>query len=188
LAVVTVQLVDGDVFDLDDTVATVLPEAPVQWRAVTVKHLLTHTSGLPHWCELPGFDPSIAMDAQQRLAPLLEASLLSEPGAMWRYSSPGYMVLSAVLARAARRPYADLARELIMDKLALDGTTILTEPTGEVARGYCDGRPPWDLSSVPGTGDVWSTAVDVAAFITAVHNGALLSVRAHEVLRERASR
>lgn len=173
VAVVSLLAVDQGLLGLDDAVATLLPEAPAQWRAVTLKHLLTHTSGLPHWCERPGFDPAIVLEPEQRLEQLLDAPLDGEPGAVWRYSSPGYIVLSAVLERATGRAYSDLARELIIDKLALSGTTIGSPPSDQVARGYRDGQdvPPWDLSTMPGTGDVWSTALDVAAFITALHEG-----------------
>jgi CubicO group peptidase (beta-lactamase class C family) len=186
VAVVTLMMVERDVFGLDDAVATLLPEAPGRWSAVTLKHLLTHTSGLPHWCELRGFDPAVAVDPNQRLADFLDASLTDEPGAVWRYSSPGYIVLSAVLERASGRSYADLARELIIDDLALTGTTIGTQPTGEFARGYHGGQsvPSWDLLSMPGTGDVWSHAPDVATFVTAVHDGTLLLPRARALLRE----
>jgi CubicO group peptidase (beta-lactamase class C family) len=185
VAVVSVLLAERGVLALDNAVGALLPEAPTHWRAVTLEHLLTHTSGLPHWGALAGFDPAVPMDPAQRLPHLLDAALVSEPGAAWRYSSPGYIVLSAVLAHVTRRDYADLARELIIDKLALEGTTVASEPIGALARGYRDGQPvaPWDLSGMPGTGDVWSTAFDVAAFVTAVHDGGLLPPRAQELLR-----
>jgi CubicO group peptidase (beta-lactamase class C family) len=47
---------------------------------------------------------------------------------------------------------------------------------GPVASGYREGEPvePWDLGSMPGTGDVWSTADDLAQFVSALHTGGLL--------------
>jgi CubicO group peptidase (beta-lactamase class C family) len=184
VAVVAVQLADNGTLDLEQPVASLLPEAPPGWRSVTVRQLLTHTSGLPHWCELPGFDPQAVMGSEERLIRLLQAPL-ARPGATWRYSSPGYILLSAVLERVSGRSYGDLARDVIVDRVPLPGTTIGHEPSTAPARGYRAGEPvaPWDLSRMPGTGDVWSTARDVAAFVTAVHTGALLSSAAQHVLR-----
>jgi CubicO group peptidase (beta-lactamase class C family) len=75
---------------------------------------------------------------------------------------------------------------VIVDRLALSGTTIGGRPSGAWARGYRAGEPvaSWDLSGMPGTGDVWSTARDIAAFVTAVHTGALLSPAAQQLLRQ----
>jgi CubicO group peptidase (beta-lactamase class C family) len=185
VAVVALLLADQGVLQLDDSVASFLPEAPTQWQGVTLRHLMTHTSGLPHWCDLPGFDPAAAFAPQQRVQLLLSTRLQHEPGAMWAYSSPGYILLAAAIERAARSRYIDLAGELIVEHLALMNTTIGSVPRGEAARGYRDEQPvpSWNLESMPGTGDVWSSALDVATFITAVHAGALLSPQAQSTFR-----
>jgi len=186
VAVVALLLADRGLVRVDDSVATFLPEAPKQWKAVRLRHLMTHTSGLPHWCELPGFNPAVPDSPQRRLQQFLNSPLDNVPGEVWRYSSPGYVVLSAVLERAAQRRYADLATELIIKRLALANTTIASMPDRLVARGYRAGLPvpPWDLHSMPGTGDVWSSAVDVARFITALHEGGLLPPRLQVMLRD----
>lgn len=185
VAVVSLLLADRGVLRLDDPVAALLPEAPPQWQKVTLQQLMTHTSGLPHWSDRPGFDPSVAVAPERRLRHFLGVPLPDGAGATWQYSSPGYVVLGAAVERAARRRYADLARELIIDPLALAATTIGTTPKGQIARGYRRGQPvpPWDLASMPGTGDVWSSALDVGAFLTALHDGGLLPPSALTILR-----
>jgi CubicO group peptidase (beta-lactamase class C family) len=186
VAAVTLMLAERGALNLDDPVSTLLPEAPRGWDSVTLQELLTHTSGLPHWCALPGFDPSVALPAVARLQHFLAAPGPGDAGRTWQYSSPGYVVLSAVVERAARRRYADLVRELVIDPLALAGTTVGERADNPVARGYSHGEPvaPWDLTSMPGTGDVWSTARDIATFVTALHDGGLLPPRARALLRE----
>lgn len=183
VACVALILADQGVLGLDDRVSSLLPGCPAQWSRVSVRQLLNHTSGMRHWGELPGFDPSQTLDPGDRLACLLEAPLSGEPGRSWLYSSPGYVVLGAVLARAAQRPYAALVHTYVLDPLRLDATSVGSAPDG-VARGYRDGVPvpTWPLHTMPGTGDICSTARDLARFLTALHTGALLPGTTQSVL------
>ena len=113
-AIVALNLVDQGVLALADPVTSVLTEASAQWQTVTLQHLLTHTSGLGHWSERPGFDPAQSLEPAERLALLLAAPLTSSPGVQWRYSSPGYIVLSAVLETVAGAGYAQLVEDQII--------------------------------------------------------------------------
>jgi CubicO group peptidase (beta-lactamase class C family) len=175
-AVVALNLVDRGVLALEDPVTSVLTECPAHWQGVTVQQLLTHTSGMGHWCERPGFDPAQALAPSERLPLLLQAPLITSPGAQWRYSSPGYIVLSAVLRRAGQTRYSRLVAEHIIEPLALSDTTVGQAWAVGAALGYKSGAPvtPWELHTMPGTGDIWSSADDIARFVTAVHQGGLL--------------
>jgi CubicO group peptidase (beta-lactamase class C family) len=185
-AAVALLLVDRGALTLDDPVARMLAGASPQWSDVAVHQLLTHTSGMNHWCELPGFDPAVQLDPADRLTELLTAPLVDPPGRRWRYSSPGYIVLSAVLESAAATRYADLVHDLIIRRLGLRDTTVGKPRSSGMARGYRGGQPvtPWDLHTMPGTGDIWSTAEDLTRFLTALHTGGLLSVRAQATFHE----
>ena len=171
---------------LSDTVAAVLPHAPSQWTDVSVQQLLTHTSGMGHWCDRPGFDPSTQLDPANRIALLLAAPVDDPATRIWRYSSPGYVVLSAVLERAAGRCYGTLVEEMIIDRLGLRNTSIGHAHGPGMARGYRGAAPVemWNLHTMPGTGDIWSSAADVARFVTALHSGGLLPARAQAVIHD----
>ena len=165
--------------ELGEPVARWLPGGLPQWRRVTLHHLLTHTAGVRHWDGAPGFEPSQPMDIADRLALILRAPLLSEPGTRWRYSSPGYLLVGHIVARASGRAYPDFLAERVLSPLGLTSTTVGGVPAGAaVARGYRRGRPvaPWDLSAIPGTGDLCSTVGDLARYTTALHTGTLLGV------------
>jgi CubicO group peptidase (beta-lactamase class C family) len=185
-AAVALLLADQGVVGLDDPVRRHLPIAPSQWEDVSLRQLMTHTAGVSHWSELAAFVPSAPMHAAERLAGLLDGPLVARPGSEWRYSSPGYIVLAGALAAASGRPYAELARELIVDRLGLQATTIGEPPGDAAAAGYRDGEPvaPWELHTMPGTGDVWSSASDLLRFVTALHTGALLPSSQQDVFRE----
>ena len=111
----------------------------------------------------------------ERLALLLEAPLHAPPGSQWCYSSPGYMVLSAVLETVTERPYAQLVTEEIIEPLGLGDTTVGRSTVSNGALGYRGGErvTPWDLHTMPGTGDIWSTADDIARFVAARYDGDL---------------
>src|ERR1043166_6589134 len=56
VAVALLLLAERGALRLDDPVTRWLPDAPPQWNRVTIHHLLTHTAGVAHWGDDPGFD------------------------------------------------------------------------------------------------------------------------------------
>lgn len=85
-------LVESGQLDLGEPVARWLPEGPLQWRQVTLHHLLSHTAGVPHWLEAPGLDPAEPVGISERLEIIQATPLRSAPGAQWHYSSPGFVL------------------------------------------------------------------------------------------------
>ncbi len=149
---------------------------PAQWRQVTLHHLLSHTSGVPHWREAPGLDPAEPMRISERLRIIQATPLRTEPGAQWHYSSPGFVLAGFILARASGQPYWQFLAEKILSPLQLTQTSMGDVPDA-AARGYRDGQPvtPWDPGAMPGTGDIWSTAGDLTRFTAALHSGELIT-------------
>jgi CubicO group peptidase (beta-lactamase class C family) len=175
---------DGKVI-LDEPVQRWFPGCPPPWQQITLHHLLTHTSGIRHWDEAPGFDITEPMDLAKRLTLFQQAPLRTAPGTQWQYSSPGYIVVGQIVEQASGQPYAEFLTERILAPLGLTSTTAGRWPaTGAVARGYHDGSPVtlWDLSAMPGTGDICSTVGDLARFSAAVHTGSLLTARSRQAL------
>ena len=179
VAACTLLLVDRGTIDLDQPVTRHLPLSDRHWDEVSVRHLLTHTSGMNHWGDQPGFDVSAPMRGDQRLPLLLAAPRFGRSGDAFRYSSPGYIVLSAVLAAASGTSYQELAHELVVEPLGLADTHLGSPGPGPVALGYRRGEPvePWDLGEMAGTGDAWSTVGDLARLVSAWHTGALAPSR-----------
>jgi CubicO group peptidase (beta-lactamase class C family) len=169
-------LAESGRLDLHEPVARWLPEGPPQWRQVTLHHLLSHTAGVPHWLEAPGLDPAEPMPISERLQVIQATPLRTEPGAQWHYSSLGFVLAGLIAERASGQPYSQLLAEQILSPLQLTQTTVGGTPAA-AARGYRDGQPvpPWDLDAMPGTGDIWSTAGDLARFTAALHGGELVT-------------
>jgi len=171
-------LADRGALHLHEPVTAWLPGCPPAWRQVTLHHLVTHTSGIGHWSQAPGFVPDQPMSLEERIDLLLTAPLLDPPGTRWRYSSPGYLMVGHLLARAAGTPYATFLTEEILATLGMTSTTAGPAPDGPgSARGHHAGQPVplWDASAMTGTGDLRSTVEDLVHHLHAVHTGSLLS-------------
>jgi CubicO group peptidase (beta-lactamase class C family) len=176
-AVAAMLLAESGQLDLAEPVARWLPGGPPQWQRVTLHHLLTHTAGVRHWGDAPGFDASQPVDLAERIALIQRAPLLTDPGTRWHYSSPGYLLAGHIVAQASGQPYARFITEQILIPLGLSSTSAGGPPAGAAAaRGYRNGQPvaPWPLSAMPGTGDICSTVGDLVHFTAAVHSGSLI--------------
>jgi CubicO group peptidase (beta-lactamase class C family) len=169
-------LAESGQLDLAEPVGRWLPGSPPQWQRVTLHHLLSHTAGIPHWHEAPGLDPADPVPVSERLRTIQATPLRTEPGARWRYSSPGFLLAGYIVQEAAGQPYAEFLAERILSPLQLTQTTVGGVPGG-AARGYQDAQPvvPFDLGAMPGTGDIWSTAGDLTRFTAALHRGELVT-------------
>jgi CubicO group peptidase (beta-lactamase class C family) len=179
-------LVDSGHLDLAEPVARWLPAGPQVWQRITLHQLLSHTSGLGHWSEVPGLDPSQSLSSAEQLTLIQQAPLRSEPGATWHYSSPGFLLVGHIVAQASGQPYPDFVAGHILSPLGLACTSLGGVPSGgPVARGYLAGRPvpAWDLDTMGGTGDIWSTAGDLTRFTAALHDGALVSAGSLRAMR-----
>jgi CubicO group peptidase (beta-lactamase class C family) len=160
-------LEDGKI-RLDEPVRSYLPEFP--HRRVTIRHLLTHTSGLPVGLSLRGLTPA------QARARVLQAPLQRNPGAAVEYSDIGFIVLWEALQRAAGEPLPKLLSRRIYQPLGMRATRFLPgegcqrcAPTkhlknGTAVRGLVHDPLAAALGGVAGHAGLFSTAHDLARF------------------------
>jgi len=118
-------LYDEDAFQLDDPLVRYLPEfAQREFKKVTLRHLLTHTSGLPD---------QVPSNAQLRseLSPLsdfvqacrsLEFSF--EPGSNYEYSSMGILLACTVAQRIAQLPISELVQQRVLNPLKMNDSAL----------------------------------------------------------------
>ena len=121
---------------LDGAVASYLPEfAREDKRAVTVRQLLTHTSGLPAWRPLYLL---AAGDRARALETIASQPLEQVPGARVIYSDLGFITLGLLLQRVSGSPLADLAREQIFAPLGLRRTFFNPEKSLQTGVAACE--------------------------------------------------
>jgi CubicO group peptidase (beta-lactamase class C family) len=126
-AYAVLRLVDAKVLDLDRALYEYLPltdAAGARMRRVTIRQVLSHTTGLANWRQQPG--------------PLEPAE---EPGHHFSYSGEAYVYLQRVLEAATGKPFAQVMREQVLDPLGMKHSSYVWLPEFEsrMAAGY-DGK------------------------------------------------
>ena len=178
-------LVEDGRLRLDDPVRRWLPSLPPAADAVTIHHLLAHTSGLIDYEDVlpPGLDRQLS-DAD--VLAILEGQdrLYFPPGSAYRYSNSAYALLTRIVVAATGQDYAGFLRERIFQPLGMTGTVAFEEGVSTVAhRAYghsdIDGR--WvrsdqsPTSAVLGDGGIYSSIDDLAKWDAALYDDRLLS-------------
>jgi CubicO group peptidase (beta-lactamase class C family) len=133
-ATAIMMLVEEGKLALDDHLTTFFPDAPPAWKPITVRHLLTHTSGIPDI--FGGTEDSLytkgVVDfhrdySEEDLERAFAAQPLDfEPGSRWSYSNAGYQLLGFVIRRVTGQDYATFLRERILLPLGMTQTTIFS--------------------------------------------------------------
>jgi len=108
---------------LDDSITGPLPELPAWACAVTVRHLLTHTSGLVDYEEVMRSDQKAQMYDRDVLMLLAEQTVTRfAPGAKYQYSNSGYALLAMIVERVSGRPFATFLSDCIFTPLHMNST------------------------------------------------------------------
>lgn len=172
-AVLVMKAVERGLLSLDDTVARWFPQVRNADR-ITVRHLLTHRSGLHNFTDNPGyFRWTTAPCSAARMLDTVAAQRADfEPGEKYAYSNTGFVLLTRILEEASGKAYGDLLKRWILRPGRLRETYLPTDPDTSLgsARSYIwllGGwrRQPVTHPSVPtGAGAIRSTAGDIARF------------------------
>jgi uncharacterized protein YbbC (DUF1343 family) len=166
-------LVDQDRVSLDEPAATYLPELAIAGKeAMTVRDLLTHTSGLA--VETPYAD--YALGIEEAIRKIAGFPRKSAPGGQYRYSDLGFIVLGEIVRRVSGDRLDTFAREHVyaplgmqetgfLPSLALKARAALTEPReGVWMRGVVHDPRAYLLGGVAGHAGLFSTAQDLSIF------------------------
>ena len=126
-ATLVMQLVSEGKLSLDDRLIKFFPNGPAVWREITIRQMLSHTSGIAE--TLYG-----KVDLQREYADSTVVRIIGEqpldfaPGSKWRYSNPGYIMLGFVIEKVTGRFYGDLLGERIFVPLGMSTALIINEP------------------------------------------------------------
>lgn len=138
-------LVEQGRLRLDQPVGDVLPDLPEAWRGVTIRRLLSHTSGLPDVVESPNTGTMIAHTRDSALALAAARSLDFAPGARWAYNQTNYVLLGMVIDRVGGMPFQDWILKRIAEPLGL-GTAIFGDARAVVG-GRASNYTRWALTA-----------------------------------------
>lgn len=139
-AVALMMLVEEGKVRLDEKLPTYVSGLPEAWANATVRHLLTHTSGIKGYTEVPNFQKITVNDAspEEVIKTVADYPLQFQPGEKWAYSNTGYYLLGRIIEKASGKPYAEFLQERIFRPLRMDATRVndLHDVIQNRAQGY----------------------------------------------------
>ena len=111
---------------LNDRITRWLPEGAGVWDSITVRHLLTHTSGITEYTDST-FDYRKDYTEAQLVRFAAARPLDFSPGTRWSYSNTGYLLLGVLVYRLTGRFYGDVLRDLVFAPAGMRTTRIISE-------------------------------------------------------------
>jgi CubicO group peptidase (beta-lactamase class C family) len=176
---------------LDDPISKWFPDLPPATKVITVRHLLSHMSGLIDYEEV------IPADMTQQLHDADVLKILEgqdrtyfAPGTSYRYSNSGYALLALIVERASGKSFATFLRERIFQPLRMSNTIAHEEGVSVVAHrayGYTFENGAWartdqsQTSAVLGDGGIYSSIDDLARWDAALYDERLLNDESREL-------
>jgi D-alanyl-D-alanine carboxypeptidase len=183
-ATTVMMLVEEGKIALDDSINKYLDGLPEAWNSVTIRHLLTHTSGIKSYTNLPSFLPNLRKDYKPEEIPRLsyEIPLEFQPGERFAYNNTGYFLLGMILEKVSGKPYGELLHDRIFSPLGMTSTRInsLRDVIPNRASGYDWSGTGYknaeylSMTQPGGAGVLVSTVLDMAKWDAALYGERLL--------------
>ena len=119
-------LVEQGLVQLDSSIRTWFPDAPATWQPITVRHLLSHTSGIPDYTgDQMDYRKSYRDDELRAMAHALPLEFPA--GARWNYSNTGYVMLGMLITKVTGMPYWNFLRERIFTPAGMPTVRVISE-------------------------------------------------------------
>ena len=120
-AVAILMLAEKGKLGLDETISKFLPDYPTHDYLITVRHLLTHTSGIKSYTSMPEWPPLWRKDfTVQELIDFFKYQPMEfAPGKRWAYNNSGYILLGAIIEKASGQTYEQFVQENIFEPLGM---------------------------------------------------------------------
>ena len=179
---VMLQVEDGKLA-LSDRIKKFFPDAPAEWDPITVRHLLTHTSGIPDYTT-SRFDYRRDYTEEELARLAFQQKLEFPAGSRWNYSNTGYALLGFIVGKVSGRFYGDVLADRVFKPAGMKTARVISEAdiVPHRAAGYQleDGElknQDWVAPKLNTTADgslYWSLR-DLIAWNSAVERRAILS-------------
>jgi CubicO group peptidase (beta-lactamase class C family) len=124
-ATAIMMLVEEGKISLDDPITKYFPDAPANWKPVTVRNLLSHTGGFTDYPKDFDFRKDYTEDDLLKI--VAGIPLAFPPGTKWSYSNLGYLTLGILIHRVTGKFYGDVLEERIFHPLGMQSTRIMSE-------------------------------------------------------------
>ena len=157
--------------DRRDPVCDHLDTCPDGWEAVTIEHLLAHTSGIANFTDQADFDGLQAATPAETVASVADIPLQWDPGRFFSYSNTGYVLLGMVIEKVSGQTYEAFVQDEIFGPLRMQDSGYEDGDTPGLATGYAEGftvAEPLDMSVPYAAGGLYSTVLDLERWVEAI--------------------
>lgn len=175
-------LVEEGKVSLDEKISVYIPDTPDTWRDVTVRHLLNHTSGIPSYTVLGGFELSLRMTRADFVRKFEGVKMDFEPGTKYLYNNSGYNLLGYIIEAQSGMSYWKFLDERIYKPLGIRRAgdrdpkfVIRNRATGyEFVNGKLTGRD-GNLTDLFAAGAIVMTIEDLVKWENSLRDASLLT-------------
>jgi CubicO group peptidase (beta-lactamase class C family) len=183
-ATLIMQMQERHKLHVADLICQYLDPCPETWKSITIRQLLSHTAGIPNYTDEPGFDQKepLHWSVEQLIAMFRDKPLEFAPGADWKYSNSGYVLLGAIIEKVTGKSYEAVLKELILVPLNMSDSGIdhrevilNRRATGySVKNGVAVNATFVDLSWAYSAGAMYSTTLDMYKWDRALRGESVL--------------
>lgn len=177
-AMAIMMLKEMDSLSYDDPLNKFFPDFPDYADGVTIRHLMTHTSGIPDHFNLGSYKPGLTNNDVLEILYTVE-ELNFRPGRRFSYSNSGYVLLAMIAEKAAGKHYHQFMRQKIFGPLGMDRTLIYDESKPEIdnrAVGYNPFGEKDDYNILTtGSGGMFSNVRDLYKWEQALYTNKMVS-------------
>jgi CubicO group peptidase (beta-lactamase class C family) len=178
-------LVQSGRLAIDDPASKYLDDTPPSWQPITIRHLLTHTSGILR--EAPGFAPFKAQSDAEVIRTAYAQPLRFTPGTKWEYCNTGYFALAEIIRKVSGQPWTTFLAERVFKPSGMSttwptNTTARVEPRAVGYGGDDNGRNAPDWTALRPSGAFLSTVLDLAKWDRVLETDAVLTAASRRLM------
>jgi D-alanyl-D-alanine carboxypeptidase len=172
---------------VDDKIGARLANIPDAWTNVTIRHLLTHTSGIKSYTGLDGFQLTKRLTQSQFIRAIGRQPMEFAPGQSWKYCNTGFSLLGYIIENVSGKNYWDFMSERIFQPLGMNATTnrlpgliIPNRASGYEQTNQVHINRDYDLTEVFSAGAIASTVDDLAKWNASLDGETILTATSKE--------
>ena len=172
-----------------DPISKYLKGIPESWTNITLRHLLSHTSGLKSYTGLDGFALTRHLTQEQFIREIARQPLEFQPGESWKYCNTGFNLLGFIVENVSGTNYWAFLRSRILQPLGMSATTdrrpsaiMPNRASGYEQTNHIHINRDYDLTDVFAAGALVSTVGDLAKWNAALDCDSLLTASTKDLM------
>ncbi|MES1147179.1 MAG: serine hydrolase domain-containing protein [bacterium] len=193
-ATILLKLREEGKVELSDRIDKYVPGLPETWKAIPLRNLLNHTSGIPDIEEIFGYDSYRNIYTTKQIIDVANSRPIEfQPGQKWHYSNTNYYLLGLVLEKIEGKTYEQILKDRITKPLGLDHTRI-SNPTDIIPNrcagymfdnGVVTNRDAMQQTACLGAGTIVSTIEDMAKWDEAINHNRVITKESQQMMWEK---